>query len=390
MDWVIIAILAEIYFVLKFKSVILQIFMIISIFPQVTLLAFNYGFPMPGILMLNSESFSDHTLWEANILLAIINFIMIGVFYPLRRFKYRYKTYKCSNTSYVILLILLLITIIFSYPRVTGLDLRIDMSTIYLSANVALLMCKKPRYHFLTIIHMLLLILVIVKGDRVDSMITFVLLFLFVNKDYHQEENIKKSILLLGGFSLFVVGLVGASARGGASVNSASIISSIYAQQTVADVLYIFLTSIEYYNSHGPTLSVLLNMIFGLFPGPFYGVEAPLNYTQFLRNNFMENAGGGLFYSEGMLAFGFIGPIIYILLFSLLIKYLFIKRNVYCTLLFLTLTVMAFRIQWYGIIYCYKPIIFSFIFNAILIKARNLKTERIKTLQIAKEKSSKT
>lgn len=372
MEWFIIAVLAELFTILKFKSVILQILMIISILPQITLLAFSYDLPVPGILMVASNEFSEYTIWEANILLFLINWIMIVILYPLRNKKYHYYTYKCTNTSYIILLILLCITIIFSYPRVTGLNLRLDMSTIFISANVALLMCKKPRFHSLTLIHMFLLIMVIVNGDRVDSMISFILLYIFIQKDYYYEESIKKAVLIIGGFCLFIIGLIGANVRAGTSFSSESIISSIYAQQTVSDVLYIFLTGIEYYNSNGPTFSVLLNMLFGLIPGPYYGVLSPLNYTQFLLNNFMPNAGGGLFYTEGMLAFGALGPLLYIALYSAIIRLLFQKRDVYSTLLFLTMTVMAFRIQWYGVIYCYKPIIFSFIFNSILIKAREL------------------
>lgn len=359
--------LVEFFIILKFKSLILKVILLVALIPQITLIAFSYGLPTPGVLMLQSNLFSNRTIVIANILCSLYNFILIAVFYPLRINTYSYKPLTCTKGSYAILLFIIFLSAILSYPRVSGLGFRIDMATIYIAANVTVLICKRNRYSTLNIIHLCILLFVIIGGDRVDSMASVILVMLFVKKQNLVKEQISNRTILIGGFVLFSLGVASGLMRDGNSITLDTFLYSIYAQQTVSDVVFVFLSSIEYYSINGPTLEVLGNLLFGLIPGPFYGVVSPYNYTIFLQNNFSPNPGGGLFYSEGMLALGFIGVILYAFIYGGLMRFLFTKRSYIYSSIFLTLFIMVFRIQWYGIEYCYKPVIFSLFFTSVLL-----------------------
>lgn len=296
-----------------------------------------------------------------NLLLCAVNFIFIAILYPLRGKVYKYKSFSCSFGLYAFLLIVIFFSAVLSYPRVSGINFGKDLSTIYIATNIALLLCKKPRKSFLSAIHIIILLWVIVGGDRVDSLASLMFMFLFGKEGKWNIENINLKYVYLGGGVLFALSIISGLVRDNNPVTIESFLFSIYAQQTVSDVLFVFLSSIEYNLTNGSYPDVLGNLLFGLFPGPYYGVVSPYNFTSVLKS-FIPNPGGGLFYSEGMLAFGWFGVIIYITLYALLIRFLFQRKERFFVTLFLLMTAMSFRIQWYGFIYCYKPVIFSLLY----------------------------
>lgn len=260
------------------------------------MIAYINNLPVPGVLSLHKEIFTPQVLYTGLILLTLSNVILIKVLYPLRNQIYQYTPFKSTNFTYVCLLCILFLCAVISYPRVFGFDFGIDLSTIYISSNIALLICKRPRNNWGTIIHMIILFFVILGGDRVDSIVTIVFLGIMSNQKEVTTESIKKSYLIIGGSILFILSVISGIIRDGNSISIATILYSFYAQQTVADVLYVFLCSIGYFYEQGVNLSVLGNFLFGLFPGPFYGVVSEYNYTIFLIKNYLPNPGGGLFF----------------------------------------------------------------------------------------------
>lgn len=362
-----ISIIIEIFILLKFKSITLQIIIGIAILPQITLLAFSFDFPVPGVLSLRREIFSSKAITLANISLSISTWILLFVLYPLKNQIYHYHSFKCTKTSYLILLLIAVICAICSYPRVSGLNFRFDMSTIFISTNVAMFLCRYPRSHLLTILHFSLLIWVIIGGDRVDSMASVIFLLIFASDRTYHKESVRYSVLILGMLVLFTLGIVSGLLRNGLSFSPEELLYGLYAQQTVSDVVYVFLCSVEYFLENESNPEVLLNTIFGLFPGNYYGVASEYNYSRFLVYHFAPNPGGGLYLSEGMIAFGLFGTFIYAFIYALIIKALFIRHGNIATCLFILFVVMSFRMQWYGIIYCYKPVIFSTIYCLIFM-----------------------
>ena len=367
-------IILEIFFILKFRSVILQLILLVSFLPLVTMIAFMNNLPVPGVLALQKKIFTPEILYTGFALLTLSNIILISILYPLKNEIYKYTPFKCSNLSYTILLLILITSAIVSYPRVFGLDFGIDLSTIYISTNIALLLCKRPRNNWGTIIHLFILFFVILGGDRVDSIVTIIFLCIIAEKQTNEAiESIKKSYLLIGGISLFTLSVISGIIRDGNSISIISILYSFYAQQTVSDVLYVFLCSIGYFYEQGHNLSVLGNLFLGLFPGPFYGAVSEYNYTIFLIKNYLPNPGGGLFFSEGMIAWGPVGVLLYSTIYALCMKKLFGSNKRISVALFILSFSMLCRIQWYGFIYSYKPILFTLLFYFIFI--HNLKTK---------------
>lgn len=378
--------LLELIMILRFKSLLLQLVILVAFFPLVTLVAFINGLYVPGILAFRADRFSENVLIIGFFLLVLANFILISILYPLRHKTYSYTPFKCTTGSSYILLLILLFSAIISYPRVFGVDIGLDMSTIYISTNVALFLCKRERNNFCSILHLLILLIVLIGGDRVDSIISLVFLCAMGIKDGQVVENIKKRYIIIGGALLFSVSIFSGLLRGGQSLTVFDLFYSLYAQQTVSDVLYVFLCSISYYYENGADFSVLFNMIFGLFPGPFYGVVSPYNYTIFLNNNFIPNPGGGLYFSEGMLAFGPIGVLFYSLIYALCFRKLFVHRSRFFVVLFLVFVIMLCRMQWYGFIYAYKPIIFSYIFYYIMKRSQYM-SNNLYTCSFAKKRN---
>jgi hypothetical protein len=187
-----------------------------------------------------------------------------------------------------------------------------------------------------------------------------------MNGDVFMKENYKPLILYLSLGGLFILGVLSAFWRMNQAYSPDSILVSIYAQQTVCDVLYVYLCSAEYFIQNGCNTDVLGNLFLGLFPGDFYALTSGYNFTNFLRENFAYNAGGGLFFSEGMIAFGAPGVPLYMGLLAYLIKYVYLHKGRLYSGLFILLMVMMCRIMWYGFIYTYKSVILVVIILSLI------------------------
>jgi hypothetical protein len=237
----------------------------------------------------------------------------------------------------------------------------IKSGSLYVIFNVLLLATKQATFSLFTFLHILFLLLIIMLGERVETILTIVVL-LVMNGTSLMKEQYNKKILYLSLLTLFILGIIAGFMRNKSVYSFESILVSFYANQTVCDVLYVFLCSAEYYLQHGATIEVLGNAFLGgLFPGEYYGVSSKYFHGTFLRENFGHNAGGGLFFSEGMLAFGAFGVLLYMFLMAIFIKYIFTHKGRLYTTWFLLLMVLMCRIMWYGFIYVHKPFIVLFV-----------------------------
>lgn len=377
LSFFLIAIIAELICIFRFKSLVLKLILLVSIWPQITLLAYWCGFPFPWRLRLHRADFPEDTLLLANLLCFGVNLLMIWVLNPLRDKTYSFPTFQCSKKLYYGMLGIILISAALSYRRAFGIDFPVNLATIYISANVLMLICRQPIRSLPSILHMLILLFVIAGGDRVDSIASIILLLIMVREGNTKEKmsherKLKLKIILPILLGLFIIGVAAGRYRDGKSVHTFLFLRSIYAQQTVCDVVFVYLSSVREWMTSGFEPKVFLNSILGLFPGKFYGALSSYNYSIYLSRNFLPNPGGGLFYSEGMLAFGPIGVLSYAFVYAKILYLLFRKSRTsyYASAVFLTLVVMVFRTQWYGFIFCYKPVIFSIIF-CLLFKYRN-------------------
>ena len=67
----ILILLINIYCILRFRSVLLQLILLVSLFPLITMIAFMNELPVPGVLSLYRNIFSDKTIFTGFILLVL-------------------------------------------------------------------------------------------------------------------------------------------------------------------------------------------------------------------------------------------------------------------------------------------------------------------------------
>lgn len=361
----ILSVIFFIYILVRFRSILLKIVLLVTIYPLFVLILFKHGIPLSGILFVNSEYFSTKAIELAFNAYLIGELFFIAILFPLRNKIYEFERFNVDNSVRLLFFILLVLSsygVLLTHKE----NKSFSSGSFYIVLSVLLLYFKKNYSSFITLLQLFFCLLLIAIGERVDSIITVILL-LVMNGSNTVKEMYNKKIVYMLLLGLFVLGVAVSFLRLSYSVDFTTILQSFYSQSTVCDVLYVYLCGAEYFVTHGPHPEVINNMILGLIPGEYYGVESKYNYTIFLRENFLPNLGGGLFFTEGLVAFGEIGVIPYFIVLGFAIRYLFINKKKLSSMLFLLVMVMICRIIWYGMIYIYKPMILILLLYVIII-----------------------
>lgn len=361
--------LTTLFYILKFKSLILKLILIISWYPLLVLFIAKLGIPMPGLLGVNQANFTTTIYNYAFYSYLGGLLIYIKMLYPLKNKIYNYSVLNCS---FKIRFLIFLFCCLSSIPllNIHNGSGGIQSGTFYLIFNCLLLLTHKKK-DLIWGLQLILLLTIISLGERVDSIICIVLLL--INKmDKKVEESYNPKYIYIGGFCFFIFLVAIGFWRTGSTFNQMQLLSAIYSQQTVCDVVYVYLTGVSYLFDYGPAYEVLINPIIGIVTS----VSSPYYYTNLL-GKYMRNPGGGLFCTEGMLFGGWIGVVLYFYLLGLLFKYLLHKRNKWKNGIFILLTIMQCRIIWYGFVYTYKPIILLSFLILIFLHKITLKKKQI-------------
>lgn len=345
-----------------YKSVYLKLFVIVMWYPMLILAFFLNGFPMPGILGM-------HEIQLNGFIASIgLQYYMVGytlfcaMLFPLRKKKIVLPRLKIKDRTRYLLLGL---AVIGAIPLLnTHSETGIKTATAYLIFSVFLLLSHGKK-DAIWLFQLCLSMSLIVLGERVDSLLIVVLLFLVKGKEKNVHDVNNKKIYF-GGILFFVILVAVGYTRGNESFTIDMLVNSFVSQRTVCDVTYIYLTSISYVLDHGCNIEIVKPLFLGVLPGE--GVTSPWYYTNFL-SKYMYNPGGGLFFSEGVIAIGLFGVVVYIAAFALILRKIFNSRNNYCSIILVFFCVMACRVTWYGMIYIYKPLLLGY----VLYKIFNLK-----------------
>lgn len=357
-------ILTFFYPIIIHKSLIIKLICIISVYPLLVLFLYKNDIPMPGILGLSKNEFSNHVINYAfySYMLGILIFNMI--LYPLRNKVYTFIPIKIHPTTRFLIFILTCISCI-PILNIHKEGNLMRSATLYLFLNT-ILVATTNKKDVIWIGQLILSFFLISKGERVDS-ILLILFLIIIKFGKYNREIINRKILYIF-FIFFFSLLVGIGYwRGGDSFTLDNLLAAVYSQQTVTDVVYIYLTGVNYIFDHGINITVLYNLFGGIIPGPTSGTSSIYNYTNFL-NNYMPNPGGGLFITEAVISMAFIGPILYYAIYAFLIKKIFIEKRGIKMLIFILFFAMQCRIIWYGVIYTYKPILMIAIFYYLFIR----------------------
>jgi len=352
--------------IFAYKSIVLKIIMLILFYPLLVLFLYMQNFPMLGILELNRFEFSEQDLLFGYYYYLIGYILFVIIVSPLKKVSYGFYPIKIGNKTRALIFVLLCISVI------PVLNIHVDSATFksatfYLCLNSLLLLSFRKERNWIYYAQLVLLVVIIIKGERVDSLMCVILLFILTQKGYVVEKSMKPIMYIYGILFFFLLVII-AYLRDNRDFNYLDLIISIYSQQTVCDVVYVYLTGVKYYLLYGVDWNVLLNIFFGLIPGVTSGVSSPYFYSNILRN-FMDNPGGGLFFTEGILLFGGVGIIMYIALYGIVIKMLFVRNYGFYRILFVLFIIMQCRLIWYGMQFMYKPLFLLFI--AYLFFKRN-------------------
>lgn len=333
-----------------FKSLILKIVLFVLWYPLFVLALFKYGIPMSGILAINMDTFSPEIVNYAFYSYVIGFLLFEWTLFPCRNEVYTVQSIKCDNGTKVILFMLLCLSCI-PILNIHEENAVFKSATFYLVFASLLLLV---RCGYLLKLGMLsVAFFLIINGERVDSIFIIILIYVLRGNSI-KKEKYDLLFLFCAGTLFFILLIVVGFTRVDGDFNLELILSAIYSQRTVTDVVYVYLTGVSYVfeNSYYP--EVLYNLFGGLLPGETSGVTSIYQYSNKLRD-YMYNPGGGMFFTEGMLLMGGGGVALYLLIYGIIIRYLFGKQKGISRVLFILILVMQCRIVWYGMIFCYKP-----------------------------------
>jgi hypothetical protein len=241
---------------------------------------------------------------------------------------------------------------------------------LYNVLSILLVISHKSFRNISSVIHLLLLLFIMARGERADQIMVLLSLFLFMGNESRKERAVNLKYVVLG-LSLFLsVSFIGFIRLFGFQnlVNNFSYYLglSFYAQQTAADVTHVYMSSVYYFFEHSFSIPVMFNLPLSLIPGlPGGGSSASNNYINTLME-VVPSYGGGLFYAESALNFGLFGIIGYVLILSRIIRYGLRANTLISKIVLFSTIILVFRIHWYGLLYLLKPIYISFILIVFL------------------------
>lgn len=345
-----------------FKGILVKLLVFITGYPLITMTFMDWGFPMYGLLGL--MDLSSNEFYLGYVLYFVGYFVFCLILYPIRNIPCRFRRFYLSKQIRILLLAFMFATSFLVMNIHSGGG--VASATLYLTTIVILIVSWRKNY-LITGLMIAISLMLILNGERVDSILFLLLLMVLTINDYIVEVKLSLKVYIIICF-VILLGLAGALFRDDNYFSfDPMLLFDLYSQKTVADSLHIYYSGISYYLQNGTAFEVLYNTLFGLIPGPFYGLTSLYNYNVFLAHNFEENVGGGMFCTEGLLAFGPIGVPLYFAFAALIYKKLILSRSRMSSLLLLLFLIMACRIFWYGFIYVYKPVILLYLFNLLYV-----------------------
>lgn len=361
---------------MSFKSVLLKLILFIYWYPLITIHLFCAEYPLGGSIDVLGRPINEIFAKDALTYAILGYYIFVAVLWSLRTKRFKFKRLDFSETLRIFIVVLLFITSVLAYPKAFGIGnerwnlIGGPWLVISISLNALLILSFTKLKSVSTIIQVAITLILIVGGERVNSLVTFFLFFIFYTNSNQKkvlEKKLNFSLIFFGSIAIVIA--IGAHYwRNGETLQLVLLYKNIISSDTVGDVVHIYLTSFTYLNEAGVDHRPILNEIGSLLYLPKIsgtGKSVTHNFTEILRL-YLHNNGGGLFYTEGVLIFGRLGVFIYAFLYGWLVKFLFNNKNKYITTITIIFFILQFRIQWYGFMYIYSPIWFSFIMLKLL------------------------
>lgn len=381
MDYLILLLLTII--IIKYKSILIRITLLLFIYPIWILGLLKNGIYVPGQITAIGFDYYEKYL-HVGYNWALLGYVILLVsLWNLRNKLFNFSLVSVEEKTRTIIVILTIIFALLFMPHAFFLSERrfhlfpfLSAGTIYNVLSIFLIISHKSIKRFSSFLHFLLLIFLILRGERVDQIAVFLSLFLFTGFENKIENKIGLKFIIPGIFLFIIVTSIGFIRVFGLKYffdNISYLVGlSFYAQTTAVDVTHVYLSAVKYYFEMPINLEVMTNFPSSFVPGfPGSGAGSKTNYIIEL-NSVVPNYGGGLFYSELAMNLGLVGVVISILFFSLLIQIAFFKKTLINAIFGVCLLILSFRIQWYGMLYLIKPLYLSFLlFYMLFVLSRN-------------------
>ncbi len=367
-----------------YKSNLMKLFLVIYAYPIFIIFIMCFNYDVGRIIKQIGLNYYNKQDMITSIIPLVISYIFILIIsLSYRKTIFSLKTISLGIPVRCILFFLFLLISFIAYPKAMGISDTIRYNLIFGSwgcvfnvLSIFILFSKSKKYDVINILTYTILIICFLSGERADTIITIILLFL-LKKDSNgniteRKINIIKLFLILISFSI-LASIIGA-ARSNIQIQDISlfITKSLLSVGTVVDVIHVYLSSIWYVEHNGNSFTPLFNIIKSFIPlAGGGGVSSEENITWFL-NNYIHNVGGGLFYSPFYIAFSSYGVILFNIIYFLFFTFTFKNKNSYIKYIFIVFYIMQCRIQWYGITYFFTSFKLTLLFLIIIYFLKKL------------------
>ncbi|MDB4297220.1 hypothetical protein N9901_00540 [Flavobacteriaceae bacterium] len=360
----------------------MKLILLVYWYPLVTMYLYCINYELDGSLRYIGASLHRRYCNEAFIYAILGYYLLVILVWKLKNTLFSFEKIKSNELSRSIFVFLFLVVSIIAFPRAFGVGnerwnlIPGPWVVVFIAMNLVLFTSYVSLKQKSSILHFIILIISFIGGERANSVIVLVLFFLFIpHKSIMTERKIKYYYGVLF-FLLAVLGIAVQSWRSGKIFSSQDIYTNLISLTTVSDVVHIYFSAFNYVDKYPLTINPLINEVASMFNIPVYGgagLEVDYNFTEILRKH-IQNYGGGLFYTEGVLIFGKVGVLIHTFLYGYLIRFLYLNKNRFAQILMLVFITLQMRIQWYGFMYIYTPVWLTYLLVVFLEKLNRIKS----------------
>lgn len=367
----------NLYLITKFKSNFVRLHLLLIIYPVFILLIYKSGYILPGIISVAGLAYYSEYISIGFYWLAFSYLLFVSILWAHRHKTIEFNIINIKESSRLIICLGTLISAAIFLPKAFFLsEQRFNLlpffawGGLYNIFSILLILSHTSFKKLSSVLHLILLLYIMFRGERADHIMVLGTLFLFKGASVKSEIQLSlKNVLTI--LSVVIITSIIGIARIDGFNNILDDLDyyigmSLYAQQTGIDVVHVYMSSIWYYFNEKFNPLILLNLPLSIIPGlPGGGTDSVYNYSQFLKT-YIPNVNGGLFYSEAILNFGLLGLIIYMLLFALIIRYCLLGNGLTWKIFMIIMYIMSFRFQWYGALFIIKPFILGLFFILFL------------------------
>ncbi|MGB3468284.1 MAG: hypothetical protein WBA74_23565 [Cyclobacteriaceae bacterium] len=373
----IILLLAGTLAIVLFKSNTIRMHLVIFVYPIWVMFLTKSDVYIPGIISAIGLDYYEQYVATAFWWALIGYYTFVVLLWGKRKVRVQFETVLIEEKSRVILVGFTVIVAAIFMPRVFFIsDERFNLlpffawGALYNVMSVILIISHQNFKRTSSIIHLMLLVFIMARGERADQIMVLLSLFLFSGIYIKNEIKINYKFAIGGGLLFMVVSFIGIIRI----IGFQNFIEhftfylglSFYAQQTAADVTHVYMSSVLFYFQEPPDYAVVMNLPLSILPGlPGGGSAASNNYINTLMQ-VVPSYGGGLFYAEAAMNFGVLGIMFYAASLALLIRYSLACDTLLKKIITFVVFTMVFRVHWYGLLYIIKPIYISLLLVVIL------------------------